>query len=86
MGSDLGHEKDTSNQLFNSKKWSRKEKEVIRLLLSNNTGSVLLCILIELMIYNYTVYYKIILVYSIEFDFASSYKKKRCWKSIILCN
>ena len=56
MGSDLGHENDKSKQLLSSKHWSKKEKEVLRLLLSNRVGTIILIVLLELMIYNYAVY------------------------------
>lgn len=74
MGSDLGHENDTSNKVLNAKKWSNKEKEILRLLLSNNVGSILLCVLIELMIYNYTVCQSILFLDSLEPDFSTCYK------------
>ena len=56
MGSDLGHDNDKSKQLLSSKHWSKKEKEVLRLLLSNRVGTIILIVLLELMIYNYAVY------------------------------
>ena len=49
MGSDLGHDDDSSNQLFRNNNWSKKEKEFLRLLLSNQTGSIIMVIFIELM-------------------------------------
>ena len=74
MGSDLGHENDTSDQVFGSKKWSNKEKEILRLLLSHKIGSILLCVLIELMIYNYSVWQIIIMIDSLEPDFSASHE------------
>ena len=68
MGSDLGHENDKSKQLLSSKHWSKKEKEVLRLLLSNRIGTIILIVLIELMIYNYAVFMIYFLIYIVVTD------------------
>lgn len=68
MGSDLGHDDDASNQLLTGKKWSKKEKEFIRLILSDKIGSVIVCILIELMCYHYTVFNSFVRVMCVVLD------------------
>lgn len=55
MGSDLGHDDDTGLSSSDVSKWSKSEKEFIRLFLSNRLGTLVMCILIEGMIWNYTV-------------------------------
>lgn len=72
MGSDLGHDDDVSNQLLTGKKWSKKEKEFIRLILSDKIGSVIVCILIELMCYHYTVFATFVGVMHIVLDLLTS--------------
>lgn len=53
MGSDNGH--DDELNFFVSTQWSHREKEFLRVMLSNRVGSFLLCLLAEGMVYNYTV-------------------------------
>lgn len=68
MGSDLGHDEDTTLLSFGGSQWSKNEKELIRLFLSNRVGSLLMYILIEGMIWNYTVYFKYLLLSLVEPD------------------
>ena len=84
MGSDLGHDEDTSNQLFRNNTWSKKEKEFLRLLLSNQTGSIIMVIFIELMIYHYTVSAIYFLIIFLEFDLLISYKSTSSWHAVVL--
>ena len=84
MGSDLGHDDDSSNQLFRNNTWSKKEKEFLRLLLSNQTGSIIMVIFIELMIYHYTVSIIYFLIILIEFDLLISYKSASNWHAVVL--
>ena len=58
MGSDLGHDEDAAFLSPKASQWSKSEKELIRFFLSNRVGSILMCILIEGMIWNYTVQLK----------------------------
>ena len=53
MGSDNGHDNEFIS--FVSTQWSHGEKEFLRVLLSQRIASVVLCLLAEGMIYNYTV-------------------------------
>ena len=68
MGSDLGHDEDTALLSFGGSQWSKKEKEFVRLFLSNRVGSLVMCILIEGMIWDYTVYFKYLLLSLVESD------------------
>ena len=56
MGSDLGHDEEVLFPSVTTSAWSKKEKEFLRVLLSNRVGSALVWILIELMIYSYSVH------------------------------
>ena len=56
MGSDLGHDEEVLLSSVTTSAWSKKEKEFLRVLLSNRVGSALVWILIELMIYSYSVH------------------------------
>ena len=56
MGSDLGHDEGVLLPSVTTSAWSKKEKEFLRVLLSNRVGSALVWILIELMIYSYSVH------------------------------
>lgn len=55
MGSDLGHDDEVLLTNVASSVWSKKEKELLRLLLSNRIGSILVGIMIECMVYAYAV-------------------------------
>lgn len=56
MGSDLGHDQEDSLQFFAKGDWSRGEKELLRVILSHRYGSILLCVILELMFYHYAVF------------------------------
>ena len=58
MGSDLGHDEEVLFPSVTTSAWSKKEKEFLRVLLSNRVGSALVWILMELMIYSYSVLFK----------------------------
>ena len=55
MGSDLGHEEDSAFFSPTSSQWFKSEKEFLRLILCNRTGSLIMCFLIEAMMWNYIV-------------------------------
>lgn len=55
MGSDLGHDDEALLTNVTSSAWSKKEKELLRLLLSNRIGSILVGVMIECMVYSYAV-------------------------------
>lgn len=58
MGSDLGHDDEVLLPSVTSSAWSKKEKEFLRVLLSNRLGSTIICVLIECMFYSYSVGYR----------------------------
>ena len=86
MGSDLGHDDDASNQLFRNTEWSKKEKEFLRLILSNQTGSIIMVIFTELMIYSYTVSNFLFLIKRVESDLLISNESASSWTASVLFN
>lgn len=55
MGSDLGHDDEDVMKIFSSGNWSKGEKEFLRTILSQRSGTLIMCLLIECMIYHYAV-------------------------------